>query len=307
MMAGKGEDTFLCKIGNPFFRNHFLATWKDERYAKIFINNMIGLAEGRYMPEFLEEAKDKPNYDILYDCKFPKAGAIDKDNWMQLLTEEEVRMAMADAPHFGEEREGCDPSDEGTDHSVIVKRSQGFAEILYDEQGGDAMQFAGPVVINSQIINSKRIYIDKVGVGNTTYRKVVEVNRVTYENKLKVFGVNAGESSDDKKYFNKRAEMYWNVRKWIKNGGRLSKDNRWLELAKIKYKTTEKGSIQIMSKPLMRAHNIPSPNVADSLSLTFYDSETALKMTDEEKFFYKKMAQNKRKRGSGYSVTGISR
>jgi len=295
MMAGKGDDTFLCKIGNPFFRNHFLTTWKDKRYKKIFINNMIGQAEGRYMPEFLEEAKDKPNYDILFNCKFPKAGSIDKDNWMQLLTEEEIKLAMQDGVHFGEEREGCDPSDEGTDHSTIVKRSQGYAEIMYDEEGGDALQFAGPVVINSEFINSKRIYIDKVGVGNTTYRKVDEVNRVTYQNKLKVFGVNAGESTNDKQYFNKRAEMYWGVRRWIKSGGKLSKDNRWYELAKIKYKSTEKGAIQIMSKVLMRANGIPSPNIADALSLTFYDSETGIKMTDEEKFFYKKMLKNKMK------------
>jgi len=30
MLAGKGEDTFLCKVGNPFFRNHFLADWKTK-------------------------------------------------------------------------------------------------------------------------------------------------------------------------------------------------------------------------------------------------------------------------------------
>jgi hypothetical protein len=89
--------------------------------------------------------------------------------------------------------------------------------------------------------------------------------------------------------------MYWGVRKWIKSGGKLSKDNRWYELAKIKYKSTEKGAIQIMSKVLMRANGIPSPNIADALSLTFYDSETGIKMTDEEKFFYKKMLKNKMK------------
>lgn len=305
MMAGKGEDTFLVKIGNPFFRNHFLTTWKDSRYKKIFINNMIGLAEGRYMQEFLEEAKTKPNYEVLYDCKFPKSGSIDSKGWMQLLTDEEIKLAMQDGVHFGEEREGCDPSDEGTDHSVIIKRSQGYAEVLYDEEGGDAMQFAGPVVLNSEIINSKKIYIDRVGVGAATFHKVTEINRVTYQNKLKVVGVNAGETVNDKQYFNKRAEMYWRTRQWIKNGGKLSKDNRWYELTKIKYQSNEKGQIVIMSKKDMRALGIQSPNVADSLSLTFYEPPTAIAITEDEKFFMKKMRQNQRKTGSGYSLKPI--
>ena len=307
MMAGKGEDTFLVKIGNPFFRNHFLTTWKDKRYKKIFINNAIGLAEGRYNEEFLEEAMKKPNAEVLYDCKFPKSGSIDQSGWMQLLTDEEIKLAMTPGPHFGEEREGCDPSDEGTDQSVIVKRSQGFAEILYQEEGGDAMQFAGPVVLNSEIINSKKIYIDRVGVGAATFHKVVEMNRVTYQNKLKVTGVNAGETTNDKQFFNKRAEMYWRTRQWIKSGGRLSKSNAWYELTKIKYQANEKGQVKIMSKKDMRSLGIPSPNVADSLSMTFYQPPTAIAMTEDEKFFLKKMSKNKENKGSGYNLRPIGR
>jgi len=307
MMAGKGEDTFLCKIGNPFFRNHFLTTWKDARYKKIFINNMIGLAEGRYMPAFLEEAKSKPNYEVLYDCRFPKSGSIDTRGWMQLLTDEEIKLAMQDGVHFGEEREGCDPADEGTNESVIVKRSQGYADILYQEAGGDAFQFAGPVVINSEFINSKKIYIDRVGVGAATFGKVKEMNRVTYKNKLDVVGVNAGDPSSDPQYFNKRAEMYWRLRQWIKNGGKLSKNAAWYQLSKIKYTATSKGAIQIMPKKDMRAMGIQSPDVADALSMTFYESATTVKMTDDEKFFYKKIQKNNRKPGRGYSVRTMGR
>lgn len=290
-----------------FFRNHFLTTWKDDRYKKIFINNAIGLAEGRYRPEFLEEAKSKPNYDVLYNCKFPAAGVIDTRGWMQLLTEEEIKLAMQDGVHFGEEREGCDPADEGDNESVIVKRSQGFAEILYKEAGGDAFQFSGPVTINSEFINSKKIYIDRVGIGAATFGKVKEMNRVTFNNKLDVIGVNAGDPTNDKQYFNKRAEMYWRTRQWIKNGGKLSKDSAWYQLAKIKYKANEKGAIQIMGKKDMRLLGIPSPDVADALSLTFYEAPTFIKMSEDEKFFLKKMQKSKKPRSAGYTVRPMGR
>jgi len=41
MLAGKGEDTFLCKIGNPFYRNHFFTTWKDKRYKRFSLTTRL--------------------------------------------------------------------------------------------------------------------------------------------------------------------------------------------------------------------------------------------------------------------------
>ena len=32
------RDTFLLEIGNPFYRNHFLRTWNQSNYKKIFID-----------------------------------------------------------------------------------------------------------------------------------------------------------------------------------------------------------------------------------------------------------------------------
>jgi hypothetical protein len=132
MLAGKGSDTFLMKIGNPFFRNHFLRSWKDRRYKKVYVDYKIGLAEGRYTQEFIDEAIEKPKADVLWECKFPRATDADKEGWSELLTEEEVRMAMQDdAQHFGEERMGADFADTGEDSSSIVKRSAGYMEVLF--------------------------------------------------------------------------------------------------------------------------------------------------------------------------------
>ena len=303
MLAGKGADTFYVKIGNPFFRNHFLLSWKDRRYKKIFVNKHIALAEGRYTQEFLDEASSKPQADILYDCKFPSESAIDRKGWMNLLTTEEIRMAMEPALHFGEDRLGVDPADEGINLSVIVRRSHGYAEIVYANETIDPMAFVGQVVLTageltSANINwSRKIYYDKVGVGSGQVSRLREVNKAELEDKLKITGVNAGDPSrDPAKFFNKRAEMYWATREWIKAGGRLSKDERWYQLATIKYTTTSKGQIQIKPKKDMKKEDgVESPDVADSLSMTFYDPASSLKMTEEDKFFARKMRDKKLK------------
>lgn len=313
MMAGKGEDTFWVKIGNPFFRNHFLDDWKDLTFVKIYVDHLIAVKEGRYTKDFIEKGLKLPRAEVLYECRFPRANAIDAKGWIPLMTEDEVKAAMVKVetganPHFGEERMGVDPADEGDNNAVIVKRSSGYAEILYSESRIDAFQFAGPVTTNSEKIKSKKIYIDRVGVGAATLGKVNEINAIEGK-KLKVTGVNAGsEASDPTRYFNKRAEIYWRTREWIKQGGRLSYDQRWLQLAKIKYTADEKGRLKIMSKKEMRENNIASPDEADALSMTFYDPPTATVVSEEDKFFMRKMRENKTKnRPSSCGLKMISR
>lgn len=293
MMAGKGEDTFLCKIGNPFFRNHFMADWKSYQYKKIYVDLQIALEEGRYTESFVEKALKKPNAGIFYRCEFPDQGAVDNEGWMMLMTDEQIKLAMQKAPHFGEERMGCDPADEGVNNSSIVKRSTGYAEILYAEPVSDPMDFTGQIVINSKEIEGKRIYVDRVGVGAGVYSRLNEVNRVDGKG-MTITGVNAGEpAAEDGEYFNKRAEMYWRVRQWLTEGGKLSPDERWYQLTQIPYKPASRGRIQIMPKDQMRKRGIPSPDEADALSLTFYDAPLSPKMSDDEKFFIKKLHEKK--------------
>ena len=295
MLAGKGADTFLVKIGNPFKRNHFLSTWKDPTYFKIFINEVIAQAEGRYTAAFLEEAKKKPQYDVLYKSKFPSAAVMDDAGWMQLLSEEEIRLAMQTGVHFGDIRFGADPSDEGDNFSVLVQRSRGYAEILYRDDHTDLMAFSGIIFNEAKQKQINQIYLDRVGVGSGIFSRMNEVNRVDFQNKFRLTGVNAGEPVKSKEFFNKRAEMFWRVREWIKSGGKLSKDQAWYELATIRYKTDSAGGIQIMSKIEMRKRKIASPDVADALALTFYDPPTLLsKLSEEDKFFMRKMLQNKK-------------
>jgi hypothetical protein len=74
-----------------------------------------------------------------------------------------------------------------------------------------------------------------------------------------------------------------------------------LQLAEIRYKPDSSGKLKIMSKEEMLKRGIKSPDVADALSLTFYDPPLP-GFTKEDKMFYQKMKQKQKKQGENYKL-----
>lgn len=271
MIAGKGKDAFYCKIGNPFYSvppyTHFINTWKDPNYKKIFIDYIQGIAEGRYTRQFIEEARTKPLFGVLFECRFPSADAMIEGGWLPLLTEEDVERAFVEVDQpFGRRKLGADIAGGGRNYSTMVLRAYNMAEKVYKSQEPDTMLFVGNVLrfADNLAVKDNDIFVDSIGIGKGPTDRLREQRR----------DINAVEGStkpiDELKFANKRAEMYWRLREWILAGGKLRRDPDWYQLAKIKYKVTDSsGKIIIMSKEKMLKEGIESPDVADGLSLTF--------------------------------------
>ncbi len=116
MIAGKGEDAFYCKIGNPFYRNHFYKSSKDPVYHKIFIDYHQGLKEKRYNQAFIDDAKKKPFFDVLYECKFPGEGMVDASGYLTLIPESKIMVRNSlgmESIWIGEKILGIDPAGSG--------------------------------------------------------------------------------------------------------------------------------------------------------------------------------------------------
>ena len=77
----------------------------------------------------------------------------------------------------------------------------------------------------------------------------------------------SADNSDD--FYNKRAEMFWRQKEWLNTS--LLEGNDWLDLLDLRYKIQSDKKIKIKSKEEMIKESIQSPDVADALSLTFYD------------------------------------
>ena len=271
-MLGDQKDNFLCKIGNPFNRNHFLRTWRSDRYAKISIDYRQGLKEGRYSQEFIDEMKEEALFGILYDCKFPEEGVIDFKGWMPLLTDTDIKKAFVKQDSmFGEKRFGCDVAGGGRNFSVIVERAYNVAKKIYKKNQKDTMVFATDIINLAQdrLVKDNNIFIDKIGIGRGASDRAQQLRN-------KVQGVAGSNSPADKfRFANLRAEMFWRAREWILGGGKLEEDDDWFQLTQIKYKVDSSGKLIMMSKQEMLREGIDSPDVADALSLTFARADVA--------------------------------
>lgn len=274
-MVGGTKNNFLMKVGNPFKRNHFYKSHLNPKYFKIVIDYNTALKEGRITQEFIDEMRQQPLFDILYEVKFPEEELMDTKGWMPLLTDRQVENAMIKGGQpFGNLRLGNDVAGGGRNFSVIVLRGYNLARKLFKENLRDTMQFGGHIRTFQQqlAVKANDIFIDATGVGKGLYDRFREMEvDPKYGSVNGIYG--AGEPLNKEMFANKRAENYWLAREWIIRGGQLEEDSDWMQLARIKYKVNSSGKIIIMSKEEMLKNGIDSPDIADAFSLTFAKPE----------------------------------
>ena len=294
MIAGKGPEAFYCKIGNPFYRNHFFRSSNNPQYKQIHIAYEQGIAEKRYTPEFIEEARLKPYFDVLFACKFPEAEGIDQGGYSLLVTEKELQARLRPTTNlFGTLYLGCDVAGEGSNKSVIVLRGRNGAKVLYKENQRDTMAFAATIANFALIHKPKKIYVDATGIGKPVYDRLREFPELTG-----VFAVIAGSKPEDEvNFMNKRAEMFWRLKDWLPTSELEGED--WKDILDVRYKIQSDKKIKLKSKQEMLKDGVQSPDVADALALTFHDRETMFgKPQDTEtKFFREAMKKKKALQG----------
>jgi len=270
-MIGGHKDNFLLEIGNPFRRNHFLKAWQSDNYNKIKIDYLQAIKEGRFSPEFIEEMRKEAFFKILYECEFPEIGEIDESGWSVLLTGKEIELAMTrNVEPSGKKRLGVDIG-RGGNYTVFVLRTDNYAEILEKNRDSDLMAQVGRIIriIRDENVLAEDVFIDDVGVGGGI------VDRLKEEG-YRVRAVKEGEKAQNsEKFVNVRAEAYWELRKWILEGGALEKNEDWYQLCEIRYKEDSSSRLKIESKEDLRKRGVDSPDIADSLMLTFATTEEA--------------------------------
>lgn len=271
MIAGKGRKAMYVKIGNPFYRNHFYRSSLDPRYLQIFIDYKQGIREGRYDIDFIEEARTKPNFDVLYGCKFPPEGATGKDGYVRLLTDKELEQTtVQQGQHAGFNVLGIDPA-AGGDNSALVLKSSQFQEVLFNQQLENTMDFYGVIVDAYREYKGDMLVIDKTGVGQGLYDRLKDAG-------YPIRGIAFNEKAEDEMFQNIKAELHWKERKWLLSGGRLIAHSGWQEFLHIKYKNKD-GKIIIQPKEDLLKEGILSPNVVDASILTQCVTDTTIKNT----------------------------
>lgn len=291
-MLGGHRDNFLLEISNPFTRGHFLDTWKSQRYYRLFIDYQEALKEGRYSPDFIEEMRGLPYFDVLYKCKFPDSNRMLDGGWLPMFPDALIENAfITTVPELPKDAEGNPINPRvnklggdiggGGDESAYSRRVEWlegegelqqetkFIELLETNQSDDTMYQVGKTqdYMAKFGISAANTYLDDVGIGRGVRDRIKELG-------VGVNGVNAGQKpADQDRYANVKAENYWEFRMWLENGGKLVFNEKWRQLGTLYYKENSSRKLVIMGKEEMRKRGLRSPDVPESAMLTFSKAE----------------------------------
>ncbi|NCU42340.1 MAG: hypothetical protein EOM19_06520 [Candidatus Moranbacteria bacterium] len=267
MIGGYGDNGFLLEIGNPFYRNHFYRTWNGEKYKKIFIDYKRALQENRFTNDFIEEMRGEALFDIFYQCTFPDEDIIDERGYRQLLTFEDVRKAQEryiESENKSNLKLGIDIGG-GGDSNVYELRNENAAEIIAENRSNDTMTNISETqrIMHENQIKAEEVFIDDIGIGRGVTDRLKELG-------LNINSVSVGGTAQDTtKFRNIKAENYFAMAEWIKNGGSLKPHEKWQQLTWIKYKVSSDKQIQIEPKDELKKRTGKSPDFAEALMLTF--------------------------------------
>lgn len=292
MLGGDFKDDkrkkLLVKIGNPFYDNHFKRSSESPRYFQISHNYKDSIRDYEagfygYSPEFMDEARDEPLFEILYECKFPTDEEIDEKGYRQLVLDNEIGIIpslnyqddvnkVSYVP-LGKPKLGCDIGG-GGDYNVFCVRWLNIAMFIKWNKSDDTM--SNVTVIEDLVkefgIAWSDVGIDDIGIGRGVTDRLREkgyaVNGVTA-------GAKASTKKKQKRFANAKAELYWATREWIKRGGKtvscvIGSEEKAKQIKVMKYKVNSDRCIIIEPKSELKKRTKKSPDFAEALMITFY-------------------------------------
>jgi len=278
-MLADSADNYFVKIGNAFENNHFKRAFSDSKYNKIVIDCYQGLEESKSLPynegrltqEIIDEAKTKPFFEQLWECKFATIGLVDERGFSALLAEDSIIAAMnRKVEPKGSPRLGVDVG-RGGDPTVYVLRWDNYAKRLESNTDSDLMAQVGRIKKYREDfkIEDRDIFIDDIGVGGGVTDRLRESN-------INATAVVAGSTPRDTDRFkNIKAEASWEAKLWIEDkNNALEPLDEFKQLVEIRYKEDSSRKLFIEPKEDLRKRIGRSPDDADALILTFAPQET---------------------------------
>jgi len=162
---------------------------------------------------------------------------------------------------------GVDVARYGEDKSVIVVRQGRKVLEMKPFRELDTMQLTAEVIFKIKEYHPAITFVDGVGVGAGVVDRLRQLGHSIVE-------VNAGTRPyEEDTYYNKRAEMWDRMRKWIRAGADLPNDTELRKsLIGLEYGFTDAKTgelLRLERKADMKRRGLDSPDEADALSMTF--------------------------------------
>lgn len=182
-----------------------------------------------------------------------------------------ARKAKVQNP-FGPKIMGIDPSHLGKDRFSVCLRQGRRAQHIGEWRGKRTTESLGRLLLLIRQHQPEFVFVDQGGPGAGIVDPLLE-----HQHKLgiKVYPVNFGGSADDKERYNNKSQEIWGrAKEWLMSDLPVQIDDDdalQADLTNPQYRYDSSGRVQVESKETMckAPRNLPSPDKADSLVLTF--------------------------------------
>jgi hypothetical protein len=163
---------------------------------------------------------------------------------------------------------GVDVARFGDDRSVIFRRQGRKADIVAKFHGIDTQALGGRVQEAIDEQKPDAVVIDGDGIGGSVYDFLKARG---YDRKTALVEFHGGAAaSDPHKYFNKRTEVWGDLRDWLEGGQIPDEPQLEIDLTGPDYGYhPTKGCLMLERKEEMKARGVDSPDDGDALAYTF--------------------------------------
>lgn len=271
-LSSAGSRVIMC--GNPtrsdgyFFRSHTTdrAHWNCIHMS----SERSRFVDKKWSEEMaLKYGKDSNVYRVRVLGEFPTQSddTLIPIDWVTAAVGRDIdiqpafrRIAGLDVARFGNDANG-----------YVVRQGQVITKIA-EWSHCDLMATCGRVAAayreNKEF---DAVYVDVIGMGSGVVDRLQEMG-------VPAFGINVAESpsgANDGRFMRLRDQLWWAVREWFSGHGcRIEPgltlcDQLIAECSGVRYNLTSAGKTVIESKDDMKKRGMASPNLADSLCLTF--------------------------------------
>lgn len=160
---------------------------------------------------------------------------------------------------------GVDTSGHGTDKTEMVRR-QGRAVFAKKEFGDvDSLYLATQILMEHRANPLDAVFVDCTGgygLGVVDNLRRMSADFIIYEINF------SAKANDSEHYFNKRAEMWDEMNRWIPSGVLPNDETLCKDLTNVRYEI-DRGRLKLEDKKQVKQRLGRSPDTADALALTF--------------------------------------
>jgi hypothetical protein len=239
---------------------------EEQKYQDAYDLNLEQMAWRRAK---IVELKDTMLFKQEYPATAAEAFQVSgQDPYIKSSLVMEARKAIVE-DIYGDKKLGVDPARFGDDRTSICFRQGRKVHWIRSYSKKDTMEVAGIVRMAIREIGAKQCAIDVGGLGAGVYDRLIEL---VPRSECEIVQVNSANSpTDAKKYTNKRAEMWGEINEWLENQPSSIPDSDELmaDLTQIRYSYDSNNALKMEKKEDMKKRGFRSPDMADSLGLTF--------------------------------------